>query len=77
QPGPLERARERLEILRGGVVDLHVALAQERLQLREVAPVGGDGMARSAALERHVSEEVCNRVHAGTFAYRRRYPPAL
>ena len=64
QPGSLERARERLEIVRGRVVDLDVALAQELLQLRQVAAVGGDGVARCAPLEREVREEVCDCIHA-------------
>ena len=62
QPGALERARERLEVVGGGVVDLDVALrAGTRCSCVEVAAVGGDGVARGAALERQVREEVRDR----------------
>ena len=77
QAGSLERAGERLEVVGRGVVDLDVALAQEVAQLREVAAVGGHRVPGGAALERHVREELCDRIHAGRFARRRRYPPAM
>jgi hypothetical protein len=64
----LEQARERLEIVRGRIVDLDVAPAQELLQLRQVAAVGGNGVARCAALECEVREEVRDCIHPSTFA---------
>jgi len=48
--------------------DLDVAPAQELLQLRQVAAVGGNGVARCAALECEVREEVRDCIHPSTFA---------
>jgi precorrin-6B methylase 2 len=75
QAGALERARERFEIVCGGVVDLDLAGAQEIAQLREIAAVGGDRVPGSSALERQMGEEIRDRIHAEPFADRRRYPP--
>ena len=78
QPGPLERACERLEIVGRRIVDLDVALAQEVAKLPEIAAVGGrDRVARRAALEREMREEIRDRVHGEPFARRRRYPPSM
>ena len=68
RPARSSEPGEGLEVVGRRVVDLDVALAQEVLQLRQVAAVGRDGVPRGAALEREVREEVRDRIHAGPFA---------